>query len=98
MPDPNPARQDGSTPIYAAAAAGHLQVVQYLASVLDDLMILDWPTLPNDGAAPIHAAAQQGFLEVVKFLVDYTNDPNARLHDGTTPIYLAAQKGNCNYF
>ena len=59
--DLNAAAQDGSTPPYAAAESGHLEIVQYLAT--DDA---DVNAAHKDGYTPLYVASRNDHPEMVK--------------------------------
>lgn len=66
------------------------------------------PTFPNivrnadpdeKGETSLHLAAQLGLHEVAEYLIEHGHEDDgiSRLHDGTTPLMLAAQAGEDEY-
>ena len=81
-------RQDGVTPLFAAAQRGFAEVVRFL---LDAGAALERPR-HDSGATPLYIAAQKGYQEVVKVLAEYGADTDTvALNHGATPLYVAAQ-------
>lgn len=75
-----------STPVHMAAANGHLEVVKYLLSLVDEREAAELANAKNEtGNTPLHWAAYNGHLDVVKVLVEkYGADvyaKNALSHD-----------------
>jgi ankyrin repeat protein len=64
--DPQQRDRDGGTPLWAAAHAGELAVVQFLVEQVH----VDATTGTVNGATPLHAAAHQGQVEIVQFLLE----------------------------
>ena len=80
---------DNETPIYWAAANGHLEVIKILAPITKN---------PNSNGfskdgTPIDAATSSGFIKVIKFLAPLTKNPNEPDSTGWTPIHEAALGG-----
>lgn len=60
-----------STPIHMAAANGHLEVLQYLLSLVDRDTAVELANAKNDsGNTPLHWACYRGHLEIVQLLVE----------------------------
>lgn len=57
------------TPLRAASAKGHLNIVRLLLNSNANPNLFD-----EEGKAPIHSASESGHLEVVKILVEYDAD------------------------
>ena len=78
---------DGDTPIHHAAREGHLDVIKFLAPLIEN------PNAPNIyGDTPIHEAASFGHLDVIRFLAPLTENPNKPNKNGITPIDVAMKK------
>ena len=78
---------DGDTPIHHAAREGHLDVIKFLAPLIEN------PNAPNIyGDTPIHEAASFGHLDVIRFLAPLTENPNKPNKNGITPINVAMKK------
>ena len=74
---------NGATPLYAAAYAGHLNVVALLLSEKADVH-----AARDDGCTAMHAAARNGHYEVVETLVDGGGDLNRPAKRGVTPLCM----------
>jgi ankyrin repeat protein len=78
------------TPLQAASAKGHLDVVKLLLNSNADPNLSD-----EEGRAPLHVASESGHLEVVKILVecgaDVTRDQNG--FSGWSPLHFASSQG-----
>ena len=78
------------TPILIASENGHIDIVKFLASKVDD------PNPPNNGGiTPIHVATFHGHTEIVKFLatkIDNPNPPVANIPNNNTPLQIARRK------
>ena len=89
--DPAPRKLDGRSPHHAAAAGGHLEVLEYLDEKHKDVHP------DEDGILPIHFAARGGHLHIINRLSDRSNitamDNNKEL-----PIHFAALKGHLETF
>ncbi|WPK24227.1 hypothetical protein PUMCH_001494 [Australozyma saopauloensis] len=60
-----------STPIHMAAANGHLEVLQYLLSLVDRDTAVELANAKNDsGNTPLHWACYRGHLKIVQLLVE----------------------------
>ena len=87
--DPNAPRQDGSTPLYAGAERGNVDVIRVLLSAGCE---------PNKATGknlmlPLHIAAQNGNVQVVRDLLAAGGDPNGSMHDDcASPVVLATFK------
>ena len=70
---------EGCTPLWGAAAAGHLAVVELLTST---------------GSTPLRVAAHEGHLDIVRCLVHRGADVNARnYNEESTPLVVACYHG-----
>jgi ankyrin repeat protein len=96
-----------ATPLFAAAAIGHLPVVISLLAhradpnnaringVDDEQGGREARARTNDGATPLFIAAQNGHLQVCIELLSNQADPNqATTMNGRTPLYMAALNGH----
>jgi ankyrin repeat protein len=78
----------GWTPLYAACAKGHAQVVDILLQASADTEL---PTTSE--WRPLMTAAQQGFVEITQALLSHGADPSAKNKDGHTALDLARKAG-----
>lgn len=78
---------EGATPLFAATANRHHEIVRIL---LDDQDIQ--PNLArNDGATPIYKASDDGNKEAVDLLIEHSQiDPNTAF-DGETPLFISTK-------
>jgi len=89
--DAHIARTDnGSSSLYAAAAEGHLSVVETL---LDRGADVNQARIDNDGATPIFIAVCQGHLNVVQLLVARGTNINQANTNGVTPLSWRQREG-----
>ena len=86
------ANQGGSTPLFKAAWAGHLEVVTYLVGCGANINELD----ASFGINPFHAACMEGRLEVVKFLAQNGADIHMLDKRGNNAYYLAERRAHDN--
>jgi len=96
--DPNEGRaKDGATPMYVAAAKGHVDVV---TTLLNHRNADPNQATTTKGLTPLYVAAHNNHAEVVAALVEHSAgpssvDPNkASTGNGSTPLYVAADKGH----
>ena len=80
---------EGCTPLWAAAATGHLPVVRLLIEQNADV---DGRTKTN--STPLRAAAYDGRLDIVSCLVENQADVNARNNFENTPLMVACYNGH----
>jgi Ankyrin repeats (3 copies) len=73
------------TPLVAAMAGRHFQIVEHLR-----LNGADVNVCRDDGNAPLLSAAWFGDLEIVQALLDYKVDVNARDDDSWTPMHYVS--------
>ena len=88
--DPNPTKENGITPIHSASHHGHIDIVIFLASKMDNLN----EVICGTGATPIYNASAKGHTDIVKFLASKVENPNKSRNDGVTPITVASLKGH----
>ena len=81
----------GCTPLWAAAATGHLDVVELL---IERNAEVDSRTLT--GSTPLRAAAHGGHLDIVGCLVEHGADVNARQSFDSTPLMTTCCNGHMN--
>ena len=74
---------NGATPLYAAAYAGHVNVVALLLQEKADVN-----AARDDGCTAMHAAARNGHCEVVEALVEGGADLNRPAKRGVTPLCM----------
>jgi len=75
---------NGSTPMHAAASAGHVDI---LALLLEHGVDVDVRT--EDGTTPLISASMSGSVEAGWYLIDHGADINARNDGDYTPLYFA---------
>ena len=80
---------EGCTPLWAAAATGHPDVVKLLIERNADV---DGRTSTH--STPLRAAAHEGHLDIVRCLVESGADVNARTQYKGTPIMAACEYGH----
>jgi ankyrin repeat protein len=73
------------TPLAAAMAGRHFQIVEYLRQNGADVGVCR-----DDGETPLLSAAWFGDLEIVQALLEYKVDVNARGYDGSTPMHCVS--------
>jgi ankyrin repeat protein len=85
--DPAPTNEDGYSPLYAAAAGGHVDTFIFLRQKQPYVA-----PLKENGWLPVHAAALEGHLEILRLL-----DPEelkSKTKFEQTPLLLAIIKGH----
>ena len=80
---------DGCTPLWAAALAGHLDVVELF---IERNAEVDSRTLT--GSTPLRVAAYDGRLDIVSCLVEHGADVNGRDNFGSTPLMITCYNGH----
>ena len=75
---------NGATPLYAAAYAGHLKVVELLLQEKADVH-----AARDDGCTPLHAASRNGHCDVVEALVEGGANMSQAGKRGVTPLCMA---------
>jgi ankyrin repeat protein len=74
------------TPLVAAMAGRHFQIVDHLCQNGADVNVRR-----DDGETPLISAAWFGDLEIVQALLDYKVDVNARGYDSWTPMHCVSR-------
>ena len=85
--NPNIARCDGITPIWAASQKGHSGIVEVLLNASAD------PNVIHDDISPLMAASKEGYAGIVKLLLNANANPNVIL-DQVTPLFVASHFGH----
>ena len=80
---------EGCTPLWAAAATGHLNVVKLLIEQNADV-----DGRISTGGTPLKAAAYDGYLDIVRCLVESRADVNAQNYYESTPLDVACYRGH----
>ena len=88
--DVDKARNDGQTPAYAAAGAGHGEALDLLLEAGCDID----RALPGKAATPLLAAAFNGRARVARALLQAGADPNKCASDGTSALMVASWHGD----
>jgi ankyrin repeat protein len=82
--------KQGSSLLYLAAQAGHLELVKFLC---DQGLRSAINEKNQEGGTPLLAAAQKGYFDIVEFLLAHGADASMQVNSGT-PLMFAAQKGH----
>ncbi|PIK42261.1 putative histone-lysine N-methyltransferase EHMT1, partial [Apostichopus japonicus] len=77
------------TPVHAAAAKGHLDIVCMLVQAGANIDAED-----EDHRTPLHLAVDKEQFECVKFLCRHGARPDHKDDDGTAVVHIATMKGN----
>jgi ankyrin repeat protein len=86
----NTADENGETPIFAAARAGRLVMMEQLLSNGASAEVVNW-----DGSTPLHEAALYGHEECVVSLLEHNPSlGGVKNREGDTPMHLAAREGH----
>ena len=87
---------DGSTPLFIAAANGHRLIFKL---IFESLASDNNKNPRSDGGyTPLHIAASKGHLEICQIILEEVDDKNPVTDDGFTPLYLAANNGHLEVF
>lgn len=89
--NPNSCDEAGRLPLYAAAFAGSVEVVQELLSARADANIQE---KDREGGMPLQVAAFQGHVRVAKMLLRSSASANNPDRSGWTPLCSAASQGH----
>ncbi len=81
--------KSGRTPVYMAAAYGHVEAIKTLAELRANV-----DTAAQNGATPVYIAAQQGHIEAIKTLAELGANVNTAKQGGFTPVFIAAHQGH----
>ena len=87
----NIADSNGYTPLHFACYFGHLEVVVYLITELNQPL----NTVDSDNSTPLHLACACGHLDIVKYLVEqHHTNPNVPNKYTNYPIHIACIQGS----
>ena len=78
------------SPLWVAAARGHLKVVQ----VLLNTTLVDVNSRSLSGKSPLFRPAASGYLEIVKLLLEEGADRNVADENGDTPCSIGRKNGH----
>lgn len=92
----NDKTKNGSTPLHLACLRGHYETVKFLLDLNGDKpnSRVDTTVMDENGRSVLHTASLNRHREVVKLLIDVGLNLNDRLKDGSTPLFLACEKGH----
>jgi len=79
----------GITPLFWAAAAGHIELVELLIGIIGDVNA----SCTDDSDTALHVACLNGHSALVKWLLDRQANVSASGQTGATPLYAAAESG-----
>ena len=99
LEDKNPGDEDKYTLLHCAAEHGHLNIVEYVVPLLNDINPRTAVNLHSKGAdqeTPLHLAAKRGHLHIVEFLEHLNHDINPANGYGWTVLHEAALYGHLN--
>ncbi|KIW32271.1 hypothetical protein, variant [Cladophialophora immunda] len=82
---------NGSTPLWAAAAAGNTDIIKALTEAGADVN-----ATADDGTTPLMIATSEGKRAAVRMLVDVGASCGARDQRGRTALVIASQNGHSN--
>ncbi|VDI47763.1 Hypothetical predicted protein [Mytilus galloprovincialis] len=92
----NDTTKKGSTPLYLACQESHFETVKFLLDLNGQALNSRVDTTIKDekGWSVLHAACSYGSSGIPKLLIDVGMNINDRTNKGSTPLYLACQKGH----
>ena len=79
----------GNLPLHWASRRGHLEAVEIILSVTDDL-----DRVNSDELTPLHFAAIEGHCKIAEQLISIGANINSKARNATTPLQSAASKGH----
>ena len=85
----NPARKDGTTPLFLAAYLGHFEICKLIIQMVENKN-----PARNDGPTPLYVAAQNGHFEICQLILPEVENKNPAKNDGITPLHAAAYFGH----
>ncbi|KRY73583.1 26S proteasome non-ATPase regulatory subunit 10, partial [Trichinella pseudospiralis] len=83
--------ENGRTIYHWAASGGHLNLIEFLTPLVNDINHVD-----ELGWSALTIACSAGRLNIVQYLLACKADPNIRSSLNTTPLHYAASKGHTN--
>ena len=86
---PLDSREDGETPLHAAAAAGYLEIVELMLNCG-----IDVNAKTNDGSTPLMLASAYDNTDVIRLLIRNKADVNASDNTGVTSLFCAVEQGH----
>ena len=80
-----------NSPFHIIAYQGNLSLFQF---AFDRVDIKNPNPLRSNGSNPLIIAARRGHYEICKFIIEHVEEKNPQMIDGSTPLFMAALKGN----